>query len=201
MAEVPANLEDMEISERVKCMAEIFFPGDDRGGMGESPNFKKDFNQMWEILKAEIGEELDNPKKVAYLAAYSILGSVTYSCKCAGITNPLIYTWKKDDPLFVEYYEMAEQAHTEYMEIEAQRRAVMGVPEEVYYQGEVVGHKRNYSDSLLQFLLKGKRPDKYGNTSKLEIKNQGDANIQVNFGIPELNQDMDTEEVEKVEGE
>jgi len=184
-----------EVSERVERMADIFLneSGEDDG---ESPDFRRDFNVFWQILKEEIGDDL-KAEQIAYLAAYSIIGSVTYSCKCAGIVTRTIYNWK-EDPVFMEYYERAQQAYTEYLELEAQRRAVMGVPEEVYYKGEVVGEKRNYSDSLLKFLLKGNNPEKY-QESKIEIKGGENGDIQVNFGTPELNQELDTSEVHDVE--
>jgi len=182
------------VSERVEKMADIFLQ--ESGDSGEGPDFRRDFNAFWEILKKEIGDDL-NPRQIAYLAAYSIIGSVTYSAKCADISTRTIYNWK-EDPTFMEYYERAHTAYTEYLEMEAQRRAVMGVPEAVYYKGEKVGEKRNYSDSLLKFLLKGNKPDKYQD-SKIEIKGGDNGNIQVNFGIPELNQDIDTSEVQDIE--
>ena len=47
------------------------------------------------------------------------------------------------------------------LEPEAIRRAVEGVEKAVYYQGEPVGTVREYSDTLLIFLLKGWKSDRY----------------------------------------
>ena len=46
-------------------------------------------------------------------------------------------------------------------EDEAVRRAHDGVDEPVFYQGKACGVVRKYSDTLLIFLLKGRRPEKY----------------------------------------
>lgn len=185
-----------EVDENIEEMADIILKGSNLPEDKDVPDFKRDFNEFWKILRDELDEKLKNPRMPAFLAAYSIIGSVTYSAKCAGVSTSAIYHWKKNNPVFMEYYERAEMAHTEYLEMEAQRRAVMGVEEDVYYQGEVVGKKRNYSDTLLKFLLKGKEPGKYGGASKVEINADKNANIQVNFGIPELNEEIDTSEIE-----
>jgi len=161
----------------------------------EGASFKRDFKVIWSVLREELREKIDNPKKIAYLAAYSILGNVTYSAKCAGISTSTVYQWQKKDEDFMEQYAIADQAHLDYMEFEAQRRAVEGTTEDVYYQGEVVGQKTNYSDTLLRFLLEGKDPGKYGKTNKIEVNNSGGGKVQVNFGIPELSKDIDMEEV------
>ena len=48
------------------------------------------------------------------------------------------------------------------LEREARRRAVEGVEEPVgFYKGEPSAYVRKYSDTLLIFLMKGARPDKY----------------------------------------
>ncbi|MBX6773030.1 MAG: hypothetical protein IRY83_14975 [Chloroflexi bacterium] len=47
------------------------------------------------------------------------------------------------------------------LEAEAWRRAVDGVERPVYQNGQRVGAVREYSDTLLIFLLKGGRPQKY----------------------------------------
>ena len=187
---------DNEVKENIEEMADKILDRTNAWESDEGAHFRRDFKFLWDIMKEERGEVMPNPRMVAYLAAYSIIGSVTYAAKCAGVTAGAVQGWKKN-PVFMEYYQNAERAHTEYLEMEAQRRAVMGVTEDVYYQGEVVGQKTNYSDSLLKFLLKGKRPDKYSSASKLEIKGGKNAKIQVNFGIPELNEDIDTSELEE----
>ena len=158
-------------------------------------DFRKDFNDLWKTYKETAKSEL-TPRQCAYLAAYSILGSVMYSAKSAGISPNTARNWAKNNEKFAEYYDLAEEAHAEYLEVEAQRRAVMGVEKDVWYQGEKVGTEVKYSDNLLKFLLQGARPQKYRRQSKVEVKADGDSKVQVNFGIPELNENLDTSEIE-----
>lgn len=187
---------ETHMTEKTKKMIDTFLG---KEGYAEEnkkgASFKRDFKVIWSVLRDELREVIDNPKKIAYLAAYSILGNVTYSAKCAGISTTTVYNWSKNDPDFKTQYEIADQAHLDYMEMEAQRRAVEGTSEDVYYQGEVVGQKRNYSDSLLKFILEGKNPGKYRTTNKIEVNSSAGGNVQVNFGIPEMNQDVDMSDV------
>ena len=55
--------------------------------------------------------------------------------------------------------------------------------EPVFYQGEVVGSVRKFSDTLLMFLLKGNRPDKYKDRVSKEIAGKDGGAIQVNSEI------------------
>ena len=74
----------------------------------------------------------------------------------------------------------AESVVTDQLEREAIRRAARGVLEPVVHKGEVVMYtdpetgkeeplmQRRYSDGLLQFLLRGRRAEVYGDRTKVE---------------------------------
>jgi hypothetical protein len=57
------------------------------------------------------------------------------------------------------------------------RRAKDGVPEPVFYQGQVVGETRRFSDTLAMFILKSKRRDVWGEKQQLDVS----ANIMMLF--------------------
>lgn len=188
-----------EVSYNVRKMAAIMENKSPKELEDTRPEYEQDFSNMYELLKeGGAGEELDNPRQLAFLAAYSILGNVTHSAKCVGITARAVQYWHEDDD-FMKYYQLAEKAHTHYLESEAQRRAVQGVKEPVFYQGEVIGHKVKYSDNLLMFLLKGKEPEQYRDNAKVEVTGDGGGPIKVEFSIPELQQGLENPEI--VEGE
>ena len=56
------------------------------------------------------------------------------------------------------------------LEEEARRRAHDGVDEPVWFQGVQCGTVRKYSDTLLIFLLKGAKPDKYRERSSVVVE-------------------------------
>ena len=92
-------------------------------------------------------------------------GNISEAARQAGIDRKTAYNSKAKAPEFAEAWEEAVAESTDTLEAEARRRAVEGVEEPVYYRGAVVGHITKYSDGLLMFLLKGKRPDEFRDTA------------------------------------
>ncbi len=74
------------------------------------------------------------------------------------------YDWRKEDQEFANEWDAAEALGTDLLEDEARRRAAQGVDEPVFWKGEVKGFVRKYSDVLLIFMLKARRPEKYRET-------------------------------------
>lgn len=103
------------------------------------------------------------PKKRAYLAALAETGNRSIAARAAGVARSTIYTpqWREDE-VFVTAEMQALEIAADALEEEARRRAVLGVEEPVgWYRGEPGGTVTRYSDTLLIFLLKGLRPQKY----------------------------------------
>ncbi|MBT3932496.1 MAG: hypothetical protein HOL07_11125 [Rhodospirillaceae bacterium] len=78
--------------------------------------------------------------------------------------------WLRDtDPVFAEAWHAAQEAGNDTVEDEAVRRAVAGHAEPVFYQGKQVGSVRKYSDSLLMFVLKARRPQRFRDRGDIEV--------------------------------
>jgi len=105
----------------------------------------------------------------AFLTELAETCNVTASAAAAGMSRNAAYEWRKDDPEFAAAWGDAVERATDALEAEARRRAVDGVPEPVFYEGEVCGHKQRYSDRMLEILLKGHRPERFVETRKHEI--------------------------------
>ncbi|MBC8240921.1 MAG: hypothetical protein H8E30_10660, partial [Alphaproteobacteria bacterium] len=93
----------------------------------------------------------------AYVDALARHGSHAQAAKVAGVGRSTAERHRKDNEEFRLLCEEAQEVYADALEREADRRAVKGVKEAVYYQGKVVGHKKNFSDVLLMFRLKGLR--------------------------------------------
>jgi hypothetical protein len=115
-------------------------------------------------------------KKEAMLAAYLKCGTIFHGCKGAGITRRTHYDWMKADPAYRDAFEDAAEAVADNLEAEAMRRAREGWPEPVYYQGEVCGSVRKFSDLLLIFMLKALRPDKF--RERIDLKHSGKLGLE-----------------------
>lgn len=105
--------------------------------------------------------------KAKFLAEYRELGNVSYAAKAAGIARRSHYEWLKEDAEYKAAFEDAADEAADVLEAEARRRAVDGHEEPVFGSlgagagSGVVGAIRKYSDTLLIFLLKGSRPEKF----------------------------------------
>jgi hypothetical protein len=104
-------------------------------------------------------------------------GNVSRACLAISLTRTRAYEWRDADPNFARAWDEAVELGTDELEEEARRRAYFGVDEPVFYQGEACGTIRKYSDTLLIFLLKGRRPERFRERVTIDV-NQLDADIE-----------------------
>lgn len=129
--------------------------------------------------------ELDSIKKRAFLSAYSECGNITKATELSGVSRAAHYKWMKDDDLYKQFFKDAEEEAAERLETEARRRAVDGTDKPVFYQGSKCGTIREYSDTLLMFLLKGAKPNKYRDNATLELTGKDGGPVQYENMTPE----------------
>ncbi len=129
-----------------------------------------------ETQKVSKLEAAKKARQKAFLEEYKLCATITHAAKIALISRRRHYKWLDNDPAYAKAFEEAKIAATDSLVAEARRRATQGVEEAVYYQGEVVGTIRKYSDTLLIFLLKGALPEVY--RERYEISG-GDKPIKV----------------------
>jgi hypothetical protein len=106
-------------------------------------------------------------KRDAFLTALRAHGNVSEACAAAQFGRTAAYAWRGDDPDFAAAWDEALDEAADTMEREAWRRAVEGTEKPVFGSlggkkgtGEV-GRIREYSDTLLIFMLKAARPEKF----------------------------------------
>jgi len=105
--------------------------------------------------------------------ALAELGIVEYACRKAEVGRRTVYQWRDGDDAFAARFYEAVERSTELMEVEAFRRAVRGVEKPVYQGKELVGHIREYSDVLLIFALKARKPLIY--RERIDMKHSGEV--------------------------
>ena len=137
----------------------------------------------------------------AFLAELAKNGNVTLSARAAGITRDAAYKARNRSQKFAVQWDAALQSAMDLLEAEAWRRAAVGYDEPVHYRGERVDVVRKYSDTLLIFLLKGGRPERYRDNvhHSGEIASQpGDRTVNVRVELvkadePLADQDIDND--------
>ncbi len=88
--------------------------------------------------------------------------------KASGVSRSTIRAWIKKHNKFANAVDAASEWGGDELEQEAFTRALDGTDEPVYYRGKLVGHTTKKSDTLLMFLLKGLKKEKY--TERTESK-------------------------------
>jgi hypothetical protein len=131
---------------------------------------------------------IPHSKKRAFLAAYRETGNVRAAAQAAKIDRCTHYDWLNKDEEYAAEFSQAQDDAVDTLETEARRRAVQGIQRMVLYQGVPVqvpldpanpaGDKtplieHEYSDTLLIFLLKGARPEKYRDRQSVDLTSNG----------------------------
>ena len=150
------------------------------------------------------------PKKLAqFLEALAETGNVLLSCDMHNLDRRALYRLRKADEDFRRAWDEALEQAADHLEAEARRRALDGLLQKKFTKdGDPIidpetGEQyveRVYSDTLLIFLLKGARPEKYRDRQQLEHTGPGGeplpAAAVVNVYIPDNGRDSSPSEPE-----
>lgn len=138
------------------------------------------------------GKALAKGEQEAFLEQYAIYGIVTTACEMTGVDRRKVYRWKESDEAFAERFKEAEVKANELLLQEARRRAIEGVPRYVIQKGKVVNYKgkpiiqNEYSDRLLELLLKGKMPETFRDRVDNTISGPNGETFQIVIGDPDF---------------
>lgn len=130
--------------------------------------------------------ESAHAKRDAFLAAFAELGTLTHAAARVGTGRSSHRYWMEHDPEYPALFAEAAQQANDNLEREARRRAVEGIDKPVYQGGNLVGSIREYSDTLLIFLMKGALPAKYRERVEITMDVTTEAKrLAAEFGLDE----------------
>jgi hypothetical protein len=113
-------------------------------------------------MASAVSQQVTAQKQSRFCDALARCGHVQQAAKTVRCTTRSLYRARKRDPAFAAAWDAAlNEAMDTLLEPEAVRRAVEGVVKPIFHLGKQVGKVREYSDTLLIFLLKGGKPAKY----------------------------------------
>jgi len=118
-------------------------------------------------------------KQGAFLAAYRTCGNITRAAIIAKIDRSSHFRWIKENSKYKTIFGDAHEAAADSLEEEARRRASEGWLEPVWYEGSQCGQVRKFSDTLLIFLLKGLRPEKYRERISAELSGSVQVSVRL----------------------
>ncbi len=124
--------------------------------------------------------------RTQFLEVFARTCNVTHAARSAGISRSRVYDIRKENAEFAAAWDEAEETAVDSLEGEARRRALEGIDEPIVYQGEIQRDGdgkpvtiKKYSDTLLMFLLKAHRPEKYRERFDIKGDGKGDAPMTV----------------------
>lgn len=109
------------------------------------------------------------------------------AAEATGFTLNAWRHYRRINKAFEERVVDALETGTDVLEDEARRRAATGTEKGVWYKGERVGAEREYSDQLLMFILRARRPDKYRERYDVQQTNVTDLAQRMVEGRKRLN--------------
>lgn len=134
--------------------------------------------------------KLTPERKAAFCAALIASGgNVSRACEAVDIARQTAYEWREEDTEFAKSWDRAKEIGLDTLEDEAVRRAYEGVDEPIVHLGVVTDTVKKYSDTLMIFLLKGGKPEKY--RERVDQRNSGSLTINVATGVPDADDGAD----------
>lgn len=120
-------------------------------------------------MAKKVSDKKAQLKKEAFLQAYSTCGNISKAARLSKIRRQDHYDWLKNSKTYQKRFDEAEDEAIDMLEEEARRRAIRGVRKPVgWHRGVPGGYVKEYSDTLLIFLLKAARPNKFRDNASAE---------------------------------
>lgn len=120
-------------------------------------------------MNSNMRHEWTQAAETAFLEALAEGFSVSAAAGRAGFSRATVYQRRKDNAVFAEAWDNAYEMGSDVLEDEARRRAIEGTDRPVYQGGALVGLVREYSDRLLELMLKARRPDRFREHVKANV--------------------------------
>lgn len=124
-----------------------------------------------------------------FLAVLRRTCNVSEAAAAAGIGRRTAYEWRDADDAFREAWDDAAQEAADHLEREAWRRAVEGTDKPITFQGQITATYKEYSDRMLELLLKAHRPEKFKERVANELSGKVDTGPGYVFRIETVSSD------------
>ena len=119
--------------------------------------------------------------QASFLEAMGKVGNITRAAELAGVNRKSHYEWMKD-PAYEERFRDALATATDVLREAAWTRAVDGIESPVFNkEGEHVGDKVVYSDTLLIFLMKAASPAEFRDNYHLQVSGTVEHRVSLDW--------------------
>lgn len=119
-------------------------------------------------------------RQIAFIEALADCGCVDQAARAVGMSRVTAYALRRraDAQAFRLAWDAALDAAVAQLADSALARAIHGVPVPIYYQGELIGERRQFNDRLAMFLLRYRDPVRYGRwRDRVEVRQHQDGPV------------------------
>ena len=103
-------------------------------------------------------------RQIAFIEALAESACVEHACRAVGMSDSAAYKLRRSPrgEAFRHAWDSALDYALHRLEQAALSRALNGVPRPIFHKGEQVGEYRDYDERLTMFLLRNRRPARFG---------------------------------------
>ena len=103
-------------------------------------------------------------RQIRFIEMLAATKCVDAACRSVGMSDTSAYELRNRfcGAAFAKAWDLALEYQIDAVEQSAIERSVHGVPRPIFYKGEKVGEYRHYEERLTMFLLRSRRPQRYG---------------------------------------
>lgn len=133
-------------------------------------------------------------KQIAFIEALAESGCVEEACRRVGMSDSAAYKLRRRPcgASFRKAWDAALDYSLHLLEQDAFSRSRHGVARPIFYKGEQVGEWRHYDERLTMFILRSRRPERYGKWIERmllpdeEEDSQEDSAIRLDGGLERI---------------
>ena len=126
--------------------------------------------------RKEAFQQIAHPKRRRFLENYVKTGRIGKAAAMTRVSRFIHYHWMKDEN-YAKAFQQADEILTDVLVDEVIRRGCLGYERPVTYKGKVTDTFIDFSDSLLMFEVKKRRPEYRENAGMFQF--QGPTEIKV----------------------
>jgi hypothetical protein len=103
-------------------------------------------------------------RQIRFIEAVAATKCVDEACRIVGMSDTSAYELRNRPcgAAFARAWDLALELKLDRVEQAAIERSINGVVRPIFYKGEQVGEYRHYDERLTMFLLRSRRPQRYG---------------------------------------